>query len=153
MDMGISGKKALICASSQGLGRGCTEALAAEGLDLVINRRNTDVLEATAADIRAVYDVEVITVACDVTTAKGQSLIFDRVDQIDILINIAACPPPRMWLDWDRDDFIAALDANMLTPIALMKAFFAEHDVSWLGKGHKYNWSICKSSNCGFGSF
>ena len=72
MDMGISGKKVLICASSQGLGRGCAEALAAE---------------ATVADIRAAYDVEVITVACDVTTAKGQSLIFDRVDQVDILIN------------------------------------------------------------------
>ena len=122
MDMGISGKKALICASSKGLGRGCAEALATEGVDLVINGRNTEVLEATAADIRATYDVEVITVACDVTTAEGQLLILERAGQVDILVTNAGGPPPGMWSDWDRDDFIAALDANMLTPIALMKA-------------------------------
>ena len=122
MDMGISGKKALICASSKGLGRGCAEALAAEGVDIVINGRNTDVLEATAADIRGTYDVEVITVACDVTTAEGQLLILERAGQVDILVTNAGGPPPGMWSDWDRDDFIAALDANMLTPIALMKA-------------------------------
>jgi len=122
MDMGISGKKALICASSKGLGRGCAEALAAEGVDLVINGRNADVLEATAADIRVAYDVEVITVACDVTTAEGQLLILERADQFDILVTNAGGPPPGMWYDWDRDDFVAALDANMLTPIALMKA-------------------------------
>ncbi len=122
MDMGISGKKALICASSKGLGRGCAEALATEGVDLVINGRNTEVLEATAADIRATYDVEVKTVACDVTTAEGQLLILERAGQVDILVTNAGGPPPGMWSDWDRDDFIAALDANMLTPIALMKA-------------------------------
>ena len=122
MDMGISGKKALICASSKGLGKGCAEALANEGVDLVINGRNTEVLEATAADIRATYDVEVITVACDVTTAEGQLLILERAGQVDILVTNAGGPPPGMWFDWDRDDFIAALDANMLTPIALMKA-------------------------------
>ena len=122
MDMGSTGKKALICASSKGLGRGCAEALATEGVDLVINGRNTEVLEATAADIRATYDVEVITVACDVTTAEGQLLILERAGQVDILVTNAGGPPPGMWFDWDRDDFIAALDANMLTPIALMKA-------------------------------
>ena len=122
MDMGISGKKALICASSKGLGRGCAEALAAEGVDLVINGRNAEVLKTTAVDIRASYDVEVITVACDVTTAEGQSLILERAGQVDILVTNAGGPPPGMWFDWDRDDFIAALDANMLTPIALMKA-------------------------------
>ena len=122
MDMGIFGKKALICASSKGLGRGCAEALAAEGVDLVINGRNTEVLEATAADIRASYGVEVITVACDVTTAEGQLLILERAEQVDILVTNAGGPPPGIWSDWGRDDFIAALDANMLTPIALMKA-------------------------------
>ena len=123
MDMGISGKKALICGSSKGLGRGCAEALAAEGVNLVINGRNTEVLEVAATDIRSAYGVEVITVACDVTTAKGQSLILEVAGQVDILITNAGGPPPGLWSDWDRDDFIAALDANMLTPIALMKAY------------------------------
>ena len=122
MDMGISGKRALICASSKGLGRGCAEALAAEGVSLVINGRNSEVLEVTAADIRATYGVPVRAVACDVTTVEGQSLILDAAGQVDILVTNAGGPPPGMWSDWNRDDFIAALDANMLTPIALMKA-------------------------------
>jgi len=122
MDMGISGKKAVICASSKGLGRGCAEALAAEGVNLVINGRNPEVLEVTAAEIRAAYGVDVKTVACDVTTAEGQLLILEGVGQVDILVTNAGGPPPGIWSDWDRDDFIAALDANMLTPIALMKA-------------------------------
>ncbi len=122
MDMGISGKKAVICASSKGLGRGCAEALAAEGVNLVINGRNPEVLEVTAAEIRAAYGVDVRTVACDVTTAEGQLLILEGVGQVDILVTNAGGPPPGIWSDWDRDDFIAALDANMLTPIALMKA-------------------------------
>ena len=122
MDMGISGKKAVICASSKGLGRGCAEALAAEGVNLVINGRNPEVLEATAAEIRAAYGVDVRTVACDVTTAEGQLLILEGAGQVDILVTNAGGPPPGIWSDWDRNDFIAALDANMLTPIALMKA-------------------------------
>ena len=122
MDMGISGKKAVICASSKGLGRGCAEALAAEGVNLVINGRNPEVLEVTAAEIRAAYGVDVKTVACDVTTAEGQLLILEGAGQVDILVTNAGGPPPGIWSDWDRDDFIAALDANMLTPIALMKA-------------------------------
>ena len=122
MDMGISGKKAVICASSKGLGRGCAEALAAEGVNLVINGRNPEVLEVTAAEIRAAYGVDVRTVACDVTTAEGQLLILEGAGQVDILVTNAGGPPPGIWSDWDRDDFIAALDANMLTPIALMKA-------------------------------
>ena len=122
MDMGISGKKAVICASSKGLGRGCAEALAAEGVNLVINGRNPEVLEVTAAEIRAAYGVYVKTVACDVTTAEGQLLILEGAGQVDILVTNAGGPPPGIWSDWDRNDFIAALDANMLTPIALMKA-------------------------------
>jgi 3-oxoacyl-[acyl-carrier protein] reductase len=122
MDMGISDKKALICASSKGLGRGCAEALAAEGVNLVINGRNVEVLESTAAKIRETYGAQVTAVACDVTTAEGQEMILAAAGEIDILVTNAGGPPPGLWSDWDRDDFIAALDANMLTPIALMKA-------------------------------
>ncbi|MFD0858035.1 SDR family oxidoreductase [Roseovarius aquimarinus] len=122
MDMGLSGKRALVCASSKGLGLGCARSLAAEGVHLVMNARGQDALEAAAETIRAEFGVEVMTVACDITTAEGQSAVLEAAGALDILVTNAGGPPPGLWSDWDRDDFIAALDANMLTPIALMKA-------------------------------
>ncbi|MEM7596690.1 MAG: SDR family oxidoreductase [Pseudomonadota bacterium] len=122
MDLGIKGKRALVCASSKGLGLGCAEALAEAGVDLVMNARGSDALEAAAETIRSTYGVSVTTVATDVTTADGQAAVLDAAGPLDIIVNNAGGPPPGMWHDWDRDDFIAALDANMLTPIALMKA-------------------------------
>ncbi|NBD28594.1 MAG: SDR family oxidoreductase [Alphaproteobacteria bacterium] len=122
MEYGIKGKRALVCASSKGLGRGCAEALAAEGVDLILNARGAEALDATAAEIRAAHGVEVMTVEADVTTQEGQAQVIEAAQGIDILVTNAGGPPPGMWTDWDRDDFIAALDANMLTPIALMKA-------------------------------
>lgn len=122
MELGISGKRALVCASSKGLGLGCAEALAAEGVELVMNARGVDALEASAEAIRAEYGVPVTTVACDVTTAAGQDQLLAAAGTLDILVTNAGGPPPGLWSDWDRDDFIAALDANMLAPIALMKA-------------------------------
>ncbi|SUZ32524.1 3-oxoacyl-[acyl-carrier-protein] reductase FabG [Roseibaca ekhonensis] len=121
MDLGIAGKRALVCASSKGLGRGCAEALAAEGVHLVMNARGADSLEDTAAAIRARHGVEVVTVAADITTEEGRAKVLDAAGEVDILVNNAGGPPPGMWTDWERDDFIKALDANMLTPIALMK--------------------------------
>lgn len=122
MDLGIKGKRALVCASSKGLGRGCAEALAEAGVNLVLNGRGAEALEATAADIRSKYGVDVVTVAADVSTAEGQKALMDVAMGVDILVNNAGGPPPGVWSDWDRDDFIKALDANMLAPIALMKA-------------------------------
>lgn len=122
MNLGISGKRALVCASSKGLGRGCAEALAEAGVNLVMNARGAEALEAAAADIRAKFGVDVETVAADITTAEGQAQVLEVAGQVDILVNNAGGPPPGMWTDWDRDDFIAALDANMLAPIALIKA-------------------------------
>ncbi len=122
MDMGISGKRALVCASSKGLGRGCAEALAAEGVNLVLNARTKGPLEQTAEAIRATYGVDVIAVAADITSAEGQAEVLAAAGDIDILVNNAGGPPPGIWSDWDREDFIKALDANMLTPITLMKA-------------------------------
>ncbi|WP_050602256.1 SDR family oxidoreductase [Ruegeria sp. 6PALISEP08] len=122
MDLGIRGKRALVCASSKGLGLGCAEALAAAGVNLVMNARGSDALEAEAARLRSEHGVEVQTVACDVTTAEGQEQVIDAAQDVDILVTNAGGPPPGMWLDWERDDFIKALDANMLTPIAFMKA-------------------------------
>ncbi|MDP7151036.1 MAG: SDR family oxidoreductase [Paracoccaceae bacterium] len=122
MDLGIKGKRAVVCASSKGLGRGCAEALAEAGCDLVMNARGAEALEATAQHIRDTYGVSVETVACDVTTEAGRAELLKVAGEVDILVNNAGGPPPGMWTDWEREDFIAALDANMLTPIALIKA-------------------------------
>ncbi len=121
MDLGIAGKRAIVCASSKGLGRGCAEALAEAGVALTLNARSADVLEATGAVIADKYGVEVTTVAADITTDAGRAAVLEACPDPDILVNNAGGPPPGMWSDWERDDFIAALDANMLTPIALMK--------------------------------
>jgi 3-oxoacyl-[acyl-carrier protein] reductase len=122
MDLGIAGKTALVCASSKGLGLGCAEALAQAGVNLIMNARGAAALDLSAAAIRAEYSVKVTAVAADITTEKGRAAVLKAAGPIDILITNAGGPPPGMWSDWDRDDFIAALDANMLTPIALMTA-------------------------------
>ena len=122
MDFGIKGKRALVCASSKGLGRGCAEALAGEGVDLVLNARGAEALEATAEDIRAAYGVDVVTVAGDISDGAVQAKVIEAAQGVDILVNNAGGPPPGSWSDWNRDDFIAALDANMLTPITLIQA-------------------------------
>lgn len=122
MDLGISGKRALVCASSKGLGRGCAEALAEAGVNLVLNARGSDALEATAQHIRDTYGVDVATVAADVSTGDGRAAVLDVAGTLDILVTNAGGPPPGMWNDWSRNDFIAAFDANMLAPIALMQA-------------------------------
>jgi 3-oxoacyl-[acyl-carrier protein] reductase len=121
MDLGIKGKRALVCAASKGLGRGCAMALAEAGVDLVINARGAEALEATAAELRK-FGVQVIVVAADITTEAGRGEVLAAAGAVDILVTNAGGPPPGVWSDWDRDDFIKALDANMLTPIALMKA-------------------------------
>ncbi|MBO9398411.1 SDR family oxidoreductase [Shimia sp. R9_2] len=122
MELGIKGKRALVCASSKGLGLGCARALAAEGVDLIMNARGAEALEASAAAIREEFGVKVEAIACDVTTPDGQAKLIEAAQGVDILVNNAGGPPPGMWTDWDRDDFISALDANMLAPIALIKA-------------------------------
>ena len=122
MDLGIRDKRALVCGASRGLGRGCAEALAEAGVELVLNARQEDVLEATAADIRATHGVRITTIAADITTEAGRAQVLAGAGDIDILITNAGGPPPGLWSDWNRDDFIRALDANMLTPIALMQA-------------------------------
>ena len=122
MDLGIRGKRALITGASKGLGRGCAEALAAAGVDLVLNARGAEALKATASDIAARHGVTVTPVAADITTAEGQDMVLQAAGAPDILVTNVGGPPPGLWSDWAREDFIRALDANMLTPVALMKA-------------------------------
>ncbi len=122
MDLGIKGRRALVCASSKGLGKGCARALAAEGVDLVLNARGSQALEATADELRGQYGVQVTAVAADVTSESGQQAVLDAAGDVDILVTNAGGPPPGLWSDWTRDDFIAAFDANLLTPITFIKA-------------------------------
>ena len=121
MDLGIKGKRALVTAASKGLGRGCAEALAAAGVDLVINARGAEALEATAVAVRR-HGGRVETVAADVTTPEGQAAVLAAAQGVDILVTNAGGPPPGSWENWTRDDYLRAIDANMLTPIALMTA-------------------------------
>lgn len=122
MDLELQDRHAIVCAASKGLGRGCAEALAAEGVNLVINARGADTLERVAQEIRDNYGVEVQAVAADITTPEGRAAVLAQCPQPDILINNAGGPPPGDFRDWEREDWIAAVDANMLTPIELIKA-------------------------------
>ena len=123
MDLGIKGKWALVCAASKGLGKGCAMALAQEGANVVITARGAEALEATAAEIRAAAPgVQVVAVAGDITTPAGRAAALAACPQVDILINNAGGPPPGDFRDWDRETWIKAVDANMLTPIELIKA-------------------------------
>ena len=122
MDLGIKGKRGLVCAASRGLGRGCAEALAEAGVDLVINSRTEAQITQTARDIAEKYGVSVIPVAADITTEEGRARVLEEAGETDILVTNAGGPPPGNWTDWDRDDFIRAIDANMMTGIALMQA-------------------------------
>jgi 3-oxoacyl-[acyl-carrier protein] reductase len=122
MDLGMAGKWALVCAASKGLGKGCAAALVREGVNVVITARGADALQATAAELRALGGGEVRAVAGDITTAEGRAAALAACPQVDILVNNAGGPPPGDFREWGRDAWIKALDANMLTPIELMKA-------------------------------
>jgi 3-oxoacyl-[acyl-carrier protein] reductase len=122
MDLGIRGKTALVCAASKGLGRGCAFSLAREGVRLVITARGRDALEATAREIRAACSVEVATVVGDITTEEGRRAALAACPAPDILINNAGGPPTGDFREWDRETWMKALNANMLTPIELIKA-------------------------------
>ena len=122
MDYGIRGKKAIVCAASQGLGRGCAFALAREGVDLVINARTAPTLEAAAEAIRRETGVSVVAVAADITTAAGRAAVLAACPGPDILVNNAGGPPIGDFRDWNEDAWIAAVNNNMITPIMLMRA-------------------------------
>jgi 3-oxoacyl-[acyl-carrier protein] reductase len=121
MDLGIKGRKAIVCAASKGLGRACAEALAAEGVTVLITARGKDALEATADVIRAAGGA-VSTLATDVATPEGRAAIVAAMPDADILINNAGGPPPGSFRDWDETHWQAAVNANMVSPILLTKA-------------------------------
>src|SRR5579875_1100514 len=122
MDLGIAGKKAIVCGASAGLGRGCAEALAREGVAVTLVARGEGRLHETARAIAKETRAKVNAVAADVTTEEGRAAALAACPQPDILINNAGGPPPGNFRDWSREDWIKALDANMLSAIALIKA-------------------------------
>src|SRR3982751_3276448 len=122
MDLGIAGKWALVCAASKALGKGCASALVREGVNVVVTARGAEALDATARELRALGRGEVRAVASDITTESGRAAALAACPQIDILVNNAGGPPPGDFRDWDRDAWINAVDANMLTPIEFIKA-------------------------------
>ena len=138
MDLGIAGKWALVCGASKGLGYGCAQALVREGVNVVINARHADALDQAAQSLIAQtpYEIsatgqkdfkpQVLAVAADITTAEGRAAVFSAAGgpgrDFDIVVTNAGGPPTGDFRDWDRDAWIKALDANMLTPIALIQA-------------------------------
>ncbi|WP_432696092.1 SDR family oxidoreductase [Marinobacterium sp. YM272] len=122
MNLNLKGRKAIVCGASKGLGRACALALAEEGVDLVINARNAEVLAQTAAELRQQTGVSVQAVAADITTEAGRKAVLAACPGPDILVTNAGGPPPGDFHAWDEQTWHAALDANMLTPIFLIKA-------------------------------
>jgi len=122
MDFGLTGKWALVCGASKGLGLGCATALAGEGVNVVIVARGAELLEKAAAELRGSTSAEVKAIAADITTPEGRAAVFAFRRDFDIVVTNAGGPPPGDFRDWQRDDWIKAVDANMITPIELIKA-------------------------------
>jgi len=124
MDLGIAGKWALVCGASKGLGLGCAQALAGEGANVLMVARGAEALQASAAALRATVGagVQVQAVAADITTAEGRASVFAQRADFDIVVTNAGGPPMGSFRDWDRAAWLKAVDANMLTPIELIKA-------------------------------
>lgn len=122
MDLGLRGRQAIVCAASRGLGRACAFALAREGVELVITARTQADLDQAAEDIRAQTGVSVVAVAGDIATGAGRAAALAACPAPDILVTNAGGPPHGDFRDWTRDQWIAAIDQNMLAPIFLIRA-------------------------------
>jgi 3-oxoacyl-[acyl-carrier protein] reductase len=122
MNLGIEGRTALVCASSQGLGLACAQALAQEGVHVVINGRDAAKLDKTAAELRETASGDVTAVAADVTTADGQARLLSVCPSPDILVNNNAGPSPGNFADIERDHWLATIEANMIAPLMLIRA-------------------------------
>jgi len=122
MDLGLQGRKAIVCASSRGLGKACALALAGEGVAVVVNGRNAAPLEATAAEIRRATGADVVAVAADLCSEDGRARLVAACPEPDILVTNNGGPLPGRFEDWDRDAWLAALEQNLLAPVLLIRA-------------------------------
>jgi 3-oxoacyl-[acyl-carrier protein] reductase len=125
MDLGITGKKAIICASSQGLGKACALALAEEGVDIFINGRSENKLNTTAEEIKRITTVTVTVVAADINTENGRQILLDSCPTPDILVNNNSGPPPGIFENWSYEDWMKGIEANMVAPIMMIKGVIA----------------------------
>ena len=121
MNLGIAGRKAIVCASSRGLGKACARALAAEGVDVVVNGRDAAVLDATANEIRRESRVQVAAVVADLNTEDGRAMLLAACPEPDILVNNNGGPPPGRFEDQDHAAWLAALEANLLAPVMMIR--------------------------------
>ncbi len=121
MDLGIAGRTAIVCASSRGLGRACADSLAREGVDVTINSRSSEALKAVADEIRRQHGVAVRTVVGDIGADSTHDALLDACPAPDILVNNNGGPSPAGYRQWDRDAWSAALDANLLAPMLLIR--------------------------------
>jgi 3-oxoacyl-[acyl-carrier protein] reductase len=122
MDLGLTGRTAIVCASSRGLGKACARALAAEGVAVVINGRDAERLAATAEEIRAATGASVTAIAADVGTVEGRESLLAACPAPDILVNINGGPPPGRFEDWDHAAWLGALESNLLAPVLMIRA-------------------------------
>jgi len=123
MDLGIKGRTAIVCAASKGLGRACAEALAAEGVDIVLNARDPETLQQAAGQIARNHAVSVMPIAADLSTADGRAALIAACPAPDILVNNAGGPPPGDYRSWSDEDWHKAVATNMLAPVALISAY------------------------------
>ena len=122
MDLHIAGRKAIVCASSQGLGKACALALAREGVKVFINGRTQATLDAAADEIRRATGADVVTVQADITTEEGRARLVAACPDADILVNNNAGPAPGKFQDWGRDQYLEAFESNMLAPVLMIRA-------------------------------
>ncbi|MDR7092628.1 SDR family oxidoreductase [Hydrogenophaga laconesensis] len=123
MNLGIAGRHALICASSKGLGLACATALAQEGCEVTINGRDAQALESAAQQLRKLTGARVTAIQADLNTVQGREQIIAACPAPDILVNNNAGPPPGDWASFTREDWLGAVESNMLAPIALIQAY------------------------------
>ncbi|HYC57380.1 MAG TPA: SDR family oxidoreductase [Candidatus Binatia bacterium] len=121
MNLGLRGRKAIVCAASRGLGKACALSLANEGVAVTINARGAEALEATAEEIRSATGADVSTVAGDIGLAETREALLRACPEPDILVNNNGGPSPGRFQNWDRDDWICALDANLLAPALMIR--------------------------------
>ena len=134
MDLGIKGRAAIVCASSQGLGEACARALAREGVDVVVNGRDAEKLEATSRSIELSSRVRVTPVVADLDTEAGRARLLEACPEADILVNNNAGPPPGRFEDWDHAQWLAALEANLIAPVMMIRGLLPGMKVRGFGR-------------------
>jgi len=122
VDLGITGRKAIVCAASRGIGKACAMSLAREGVAVTINARNAETLALAADEIRSATGAEVAMVAGDIAEEATRQALLAACPQPDILVNNNGGPQPGRFQNWDRDDWLAALEANLLAPALMIRA-------------------------------